>query len=74
MFKHSFQLTVETYGATVAQLSQVIGQTENDTVEQNSEVLRSVAEYFGELAVFVNTSNVTINATVSHYTISTAQL
>lgn len=46
-------------------LSQAIGQTQNDTVEQNSEVLRSVADYFGELAVFVNSSNVTINATVS---------
>ena len=46
-------------------LSQAIGQTENDTVEQNSEVLRSVANYFEDLATFVNSSNVTINATVS---------
>ena len=51
-------------------LSQVIKQTENDRVEQNSEVLRSVANYFGQLATFVNTSNVTINATVSLTTFS----
>ena len=37
----------------------------NETVEQNSGVLSSVANYFGELSVFVNSSNVTINVTVS---------
>ena len=61
------QLTVETYVASVAMLSQVIEDTENAEVEQNSGVLGSVANYFGELAVFVNTSNITINVTVSLY-------
>lgn len=46
-------------------LSQAIGGTENATVEQNGGVLGSVANYFGELAVFVNNSNITINVTVS---------
>ena len=66
-FYHSMQLTVETYVASVAMLSQVIEDTENAEVEQNSGVLGSVANYFGELAVFVNTSNITINVTVSLY-------
>lgn len=59
------QLTVETYGMAVSSLSQVVKMTEN-TTEQNSEVLGTVANYFNQLATFVNESNVTINTTVSH--------
>ena len=47
-------------------LSQVIEQSENSTVEQNSEVLGAVANYFMNVATFVSDSNVTINITVSH--------
>ena len=61
------QLTEGTYGAAVAMLSEVIRPTENDRVEQNEAVLNSVANYFEELAFFVNDSNVTVNATVSHH-------
>ena len=59
------QLSEGTYGAAVANLSQIVSQTQNDTVEQNSEVLNSVADYFTELSVFVLDSNVIINNTVS---------
>lgn len=49
----------------MASLTQLVSQTANSTVEQNSGVLDTVSNYFGELAIFVNTSNVTINVTVS---------
>ena len=47
-------------------LSQVIEQSENSEAEQNNQVLDTVANYFMELATFVNDSNVNISATVSH--------
>lgn len=59
------QLTEETYGAAVAMLSQAVSQTGNSVIEQNEGVLKTVANYFEELAMFVNASNVTVNATVS---------
>ena len=61
------QLTNQTFGDAVAMLSQIIALTENNTAEQTSEVLRQVADYFEELADFVNDSefNVIINTTVS---------
>ena len=46
-------------------LSQVIEQSENSIVEQNSQVLSTVASYVTELATFVNNSMVEINVTVS---------
>ena len=46
-------------------LSQVIEQSENSIVEQNSQVLSTVANYVTELAMFVNDSMVVINETVS---------
>ena len=46
-------------------LSQVIQQSENSIVEQNSQVLSTVASYITELAMFVNDSMVEINITVS---------
>ena len=62
----STQLTAETYGAAVSMLALITEQTKNNTVEQNSEVLGTIADYFMELATFVNDSNVMINTTVSH--------
>ena len=46
-------------------LSQVIEQSENSIVEQNSQVLSTVANYVTELAMFVNDSMVVINETVN---------
>ena len=46
-------------------LSQIIEQSENSIVEQNSQVLNTVANYITELAMFVNSSMVEINITVS---------
>ena len=46
-------------------LSQIIEQSENSIVEQNSQVLNTVASYITELAMFVNSSMVEINITVS---------
>lgn len=45
-------------------LSQVIEQSENSIVEQNSQVLNTVASYITELATFVNNSMTEINETV----------
>ena len=45
-------------------LAQIIGQSENNTVEQNSAVLDAVADYSTDLATFVATSDVVINDTV----------
>ena len=59
------QLTIETYVDSVAMLSQIIEFTENNTEEQTIEVLSITANYFRELALFVNKSNVIINSTVS---------
>ena len=47
-------------------LSQVIELSENNTVEQKSEVLSTVTDYFTELAIFVNESSVSINTSVSY--------
>lgn len=47
-------------------LAQVIEQSERSVVEQNSEVLDTVANYITELAKFVNNSMVIINNTVSY--------
>ena len=60
------QLTVDTYGAAVLMLSQVIERSENSIIEQNSEVLGAAANYFMNVATFVSNSYVTINITVSH--------
>lgn len=45
-------------------LSQVVEQSEGSIVEQNSQVLSTVANYVTELATFVNSSMVEINITV----------
>ena len=45
-------------------LAQIIGQSENNTVEQNSAVLDAVADYSMDLATFVAASDVVINDTV----------
>ena len=49
----------------MSMLSQAVSQTGNNEIEQNEAVLNTVANYFDELAMFVNASNVTVNATVS---------
>ena len=41
-------------------------QTEENEVEQNGAVLRTVTDYLTDVATFVNNSNVTINAMVSY--------
>ena len=46
-------------------LAQIIVQSENNTVEQNSAVLDAVADYSTDLATFVASSSVVINDTVS---------
>ena len=58
-------MTVETYEVAVAMLSQIIEQSESSIVEQNSEVLNTVSNYITELAMFVNSSMIVINETVS---------
>ena len=60
------QLTADTYEMAVSMLSQVIETSENSQADQNSEVLSTVANYFTEVATFVNSSMVTINNTVSY--------
>ena len=48
-------------------LSQAIKLSENNAVEQNSEVLGKVAFYSSELATFLSKSDIVIiNTTVSH--------
>lgn len=46
-------------------LAQIIGQSENNTVEQSSTVLDAVADYSTDLATFVASSDIVINDTVS---------
>lgn len=58
------QLTDETYAIATASFAQIIEQTENSQVEQNSEVLNTAAQYLDELATFVNETMITINDTV----------
>ena len=53
------------YEEAVSMFVQVIEQSESNTVEQNSEVLSTIADYSMELAVFAGDSNVNINNTVS---------
>ena len=59
------QLTSQTYGQAVAMLSMFTEATANNTDIQTDEVLSEIANYFKELADFVNESNVIINKTVS---------
>ena len=59
------QLTSQTYGQAVAMLSTFTEATANNTDIQTDEVLSEIANYFKELANFVNESNVIINKTVS---------
>ena len=46
-------------------LAQIIEQSENNTIEQNNEVLNTIADYSTELATFVGDSDMNINDTVS---------
>ena len=57
-------------------LAQAIEPSENNTVEQTSEVLSTTADYSTELAIFVGDSNVNINNTVRYVKIiiSTCQI
>ena len=64
---HLEQLTDTIYEGAVSTFAQIIVQSENNTVEQNSAVLDAVADYSTDLATFVATSNVVINDTVSRY-------
>lgn len=41
-------------------LSQVIGMSENNAVDQNPTVLNTAVDYFNDLATFLSTSNITI--------------
>ena len=60
------QLTTDTYETAVSRLSQAIELSETNTIEQNSEVLNSVANYSAELATFVEDTNVILNDTVRY--------
>ena len=53
------------YEGAVSTLAQIIGQSENNTVEQNGVVLDTIADYSSDLATFVASSSVVINDTVS---------
>ena len=53
------------YEGAVSTLAQIIGQSENNTVEQSGVVLDAVADYSSDLATFVASSSVVINDTVS---------
>ena len=57
-------------------LAQAIEPSENNTVEQTSEVLSTTADYSTELAIFVGDSNMNINNTVRYVKIiiSTCQI
>ena len=59
------QLTNQTYVDAVAMLSQTVEVTENNINEQTDEVLGKVASYLGDLADFVNESQVIIDRNVS---------
>lgn len=58
------QLSVEIYEEAVSTLAQAIEPSENNIVEQTSEVLSTTADYSTELAMFVGDSSVDINNTV----------
>ena len=47
-------------------VSQDLDQSVNDTDEQNSAALATVADYLTDLSTFVKDSDVTINETVSY--------
>ena len=47
-------------------VSQDLEQSVNDTDEQNSAALATVADYLTDLSTFVKDSDVTINETVSY--------
>ena len=53
------------YEESVSVLAQAIERSENSTVEQNREVLDTVADYSAELATFISNSDISINNTVS---------
>lgn len=57
------QLTSENVEAAVSDLAETIKETESTEDKQSSEVLETVANYFMELATFVNHST---NANDSH--------
>ena len=59
------QLTTETYATAVSVASQALEQSVNDTNEQSSATLSTVADYLMDLSTFVTESNVIINETVS---------
>ena len=58
------QLTTETYGEAVSNLTDAIVGTENSETSQSDEVLESVSNYLTTLATFVNASDVIVDRTV----------
>ena len=73
IFIYLKQLTDMIYEGAVSTLAQIIGQSENNTVEQNGAVLDAVADYSTDLASFVASSSVIINDSVSTKNISCLQ-
>ena len=59
------QLTTETFEEAVSGFALVVEQTRTTPVEQNMEVLGTVAQYLTNIATFVADTNVTINTSVS---------
>ena len=64
-YRKKLQLTSETYETAASLLSDAIVLSENNVDEQNSEALRTIANYSAELATFVDDSDIIINNTVS---------
>lgn len=60
------QLTNETLVETIEELSTLVQETEERPVEQSTENLESIANVLGNVANFVNESDIEINKTASN--------
>ena len=61
----SLQLTNETIVQTVETLSTLVQMSESSPVEQNMEILNSIANTLVSVASFVNDTDIEVNETVS---------
>ena len=58
------QLTNETVEESVAMLSQIVAQSQENEVDQTEDNLNTIAQSIGQVANFVTESNVMINENV----------
>ena len=58
------QLTNETVEESVAVLSQIVAQSQENEVDQTEDNLNTIAQSIGQVANFVTESNVMINENV----------